>query len=451
MMALKPVRLHAAGTRSSASIPDSQLARWTVGIATALSSGAPLHLLRQLHGPQITSWWNAALILLGALTGLTLGRSRALTRRPLTGWLLIGAGSVATVFSTDRTASLEWFFRNFWATICVFMVLPFLGKTAALRWVAYGLFANVVLSLGVYMQGDVAGRLDYPFFNGVWLSRNSLGHAATLCGVVSFVFAWGRWGEPGEAKQLAQPSRTRNLVMTTITMLSFVAVWLSRSKTPFLILPIVVAGLLLGIAVSIFAAWRVGRTTEALRLVGIAGVWTAVTGGVLVIAWLVHPELRASSSQFVTLTERTSLWRVAGTRLGERPLSGYGFGNVFMTRFGAELSALTKWPSAHLHNGFYDAFAAGGVLLLLPLIIVCMHAVFVCFRPWLRGSDPLVAARPTVIVLAALALNITEPDFLSTLPSTLTLLWIITMNAGGEVRLSDSPDDKRSRRRRPFE
>jgi O-antigen ligase len=394
---------------------ESTLLPGSILASTALlAAGAPFPLLELMHGETFWRWHKVALLILSTLTAFVILRQKQSKQRinyqhsrtsQLIAVLLIGAALV----TTQRQPTIDALQRTFLPYLLGFLLVPLLGSTKSLQWILSGFLVGVVGSLVLYLTGDAVAYRDFPFFSGVWISRNSLGHVATL------------------SLGLIVASKLPRVRSFPAAVLSLAALWLSHSKSPFLVLPIMVFAL---VCVWFIGASRARTNGDAAtqRTLIKRGLGTIGLGSVaFVIAWLIHPELSGATRQFLTLTERTTLWKAAWDPLMRQPIKGYGLGNVFMEQVRPQLAPLTKWDSVHLHNGFLDTFAVGGLLLLIPMMMLCVFSILAAVRVALRPLDGSVAL--LVLVVTVLALNITEASLLNTVPHTLLMLNCVVLRS----------------------
>jgi O-antigen ligase len=413
-----------AATRTSAtatdsSVPDSiapsvVLPGAVLAITALLASGAPFPVLELMHGEGIWRWHQGLLAILSVLTAWVLVQQKRSGRRVHNAHASISQVVVlllivATVFTTQYVPTVAALQRTFLPYVLGFLLVPLLGAKESFRWMLNGFMIGIIFSLVLYLTGDAVGYRDFPFFSGVWISRNSLGHVATLA----------------VALTLCSPLQRAQRVIHTL--LSFIALWLSHSKSPFLVLPVVVASLVVIWFVGAIQARSAGDsiTVRTLMFRGLATVLTASSA--FLIAWFTHPELSGATRQFFTLTERTSLWKAAWAPLMRKPFTGYGLGNVFMESVRPELAPLTKWDSVHLHNGYLDVFAVGGLLLLVPMLALCGLSIFRATTTALsRKTQSWVIL---VLVVTVLVLNVTEASLLNTVPHTLLMLNCVVLRS----------------------
>ncbi|MBO9588867.1 O-antigen ligase [Devosia sp.] len=168
-----------------------------------------------------------------------------------------------------------------------------------------------------------------------------------------------------------------------------------------------------GLALTVLAAFFLlssgGKTSAAMLPAVLVAVWLferlgmfrllLVGGGLFLVNFVilsvaVFPEINAFVTGLgidATFTDRTSIWELAVSAIGSRPLTGYGFQSFWQTDalFYGNASAST-WAvtAANAHNAYLDQLINGGwpllILVLIWLVVLpCRHASVALAR----GSD----------------------------------------------------------------
>ncbi len=98
--------------------------------------------------------------------------------------------------------------------------------------------------------------------------------------------------------------------------------------------------------------------------------------GAVVVVGLVRfsGDLLELSGKDETLTGRSEIWRLVSGWIGDRPAIGYGPGNVWLVT--DEATALFDFYQVpdNAHNGFLEAMLGGGILVLVPLVLLLVRA-----------------------------------------------------------------------------
>lgn len=169
------------------------------------------------------------------------------------------------------------------------------------------------------------------------------------------------------------------------------------------------SGLALTVLAALFLLSSGGKTSAAMLPAVLVAVWLferlgmfrllLVGGGLFLVNFVilsvaVSPEINAFVTGLgidATFTDRTSIWELAVSAIGSRPLTGYGFQSFWQTDalFYGNASAST-WAvtAANAHNAYLDQLINGGwpllILVLIWLVVLpCRHASVALAR----GSD----------------------------------------------------------------
>ena len=180
----------------------------------------------------------------------------------------------------------------------------------------------------------------------------------------------------------------------------------------------------------LFSRLFVGVTT----LVGALGLTAAGS----VLAHHSGPNEFRGAPLLINLSWRTSFWRLLGPHLRAGFASGYGPNQMFFKTGNrtAEIAKAAGMELAHAHNGFLDSFLEGGVVLAILVAILTVHASWRCGI--MRRRDPIRSASMGALVMCALTLNITEPDFFMTMRPTLLMLALVASQATASAWPSSS-------------
>jgi O-antigen ligase len=320
--------------------------------------------------------------------------------------------SVLSVFwSSEPDVTLRWQQRSLvWIFVLVALTPP-LRLEQRIVAAASGLFLGILVSVRSVLRHETLAHADPDLFrlwNGAWLTNNLLAHASVLFLVLLACMV-----------ALNRQLWIYSLVPAGLT------VWMlliSRSKTPLVGVP---AAFIVGIAFFpyVIARKRSRNPGRAPKVIGVGAGLAALLG--LTLALQSTPFLRKQVWENRTFSQRSDFWHAAWPSIRQQWLTGYGFGNTMIeSAQGRVIEARAGFALAHMHNGFLDAFAAGGVVSLGALLFLIGQAIV---RSWrrLRSDDPMRGLVGFVLVVTVIVLNFTEPDFFfSMVPSFFVLVSI---------------------------
>ena len=199
----------------------------------------------------------------------------------------------------------------------------------------------VAASLVVVLLSDSIGTDQNDDWRGIFTNRNSLAPVAGLMILFGISLAADR---RGRARVLA----------AAIPVTGAVAMLGSGSRTAWLALAAAggAAGLLVGAR---FAERRGVRAGVPALVVGAAGA--AATGGAIASLW-----------GETTFVQRRTIWSLVWDRIGERPLHGYGWFNVWGDAGFTAADPLLARGSAH--GSFLEVWLGVGLVGLVPFLVI---------------------------------------------------------------------------------
>lgn len=102
----------------------------------------------------------------------------------------------------------------------------------------------------------------------------------------------------------------------------------------------------------------------------------------VVVAVKFGQSLVEMSGRFSAEDDRGRLWRGVLELVGIRPLTGWGYGQVFQeeTEAGQTLWFIMGWIPSAAHNGYLNALAEGGIIGLVALIATLLIALSATWR-----------------------------------------------------------------------
>jgi O-antigen ligase len=220
-----------------------------------------------------------------------------------------------------------------------------------------------------------------PGWSGIFLQKNGLGLCMMLA-IVVMIVQHRRWN-----------------LRRTATLLFYVAMLgLSQSFTAV----ISVACVVLFVFSKRMAAWM--RAVFWL-LLAVAACLSIVIGDPIEL-------LLSAGGRSSTLTGRDVIWAFALSATAEKPWIGHGYGGAFWTEsYGSAVQTL-HWNPHHAHNGYLEVLLdlgfIGLVLTLAVLINTWRRA-----RRMRRQDATATSLWVEVIILAVVAHNLTESDFMA--------------------------------------
>lgn len=169
-------------------------------------------------------------------------------------------------------------------------------------------------------------------------------------------------------------------------------------------------GLILTVLAGIFLVNSGGKTSAAMLPAVIVVVWifervgrfrlALVAGGLglinlVTLSVAASPALQSLLTGIgidATFTDRRSIWALAMSAIGERPITGYGFQSFWQTDslfYGNFSTATWAVTAANAHNGYLDQLINGGwPLLILVLIWIVVLPAKHASMALTRGINP---------------------------------------------------------------
>lgn len=243
-------------------------------------------------------------------------------------------------------------------------------------------------------------------FKGIAHHKNTWGQFAALMGLIFLVQA------------IRKRNATLNWLLFGFATLSLLA---TRSATSTVIF---------ALAVSIILAWVLSRYYGQMLLLAFITVlmlMTVTTFGYFIVQGelpfeQIYTASLESAGKDSTLTGRTALWKLMGYEIARHPWFGIGYGSFWLGLEGQSASIVRffSWQPGQAHNGYIDVINEIGYLGLSLLVATLVSHVANLWRLYL-SNDQLTAIFHFAILVAALALNISE----SSLLRTTHLWWII--------------------------
>ena len=313
----------------------------------------------------------------------------------------------ATSWSVRPTLSFSFAAR--WAVLALFLVAfttiasPEIQLRLLSLGVTGGLVGAAILSLFV---PEIRGKAPNGAI-GPYSHRNFLAHACgvlLVCAAGTFILRPKAWKQPFLAA-----------VMAVVWIL------LSGSKTPLFAVAaaLLAGGVLYGVSSGLF------RRYKSVVGVGFFGLAVCATVGF---------RLLGAKPLDTTLTGRTSIWGALLPEVRRSWLSGYGSGQAFFfTPRRLIVSERVGRDVPHAHNGYLDALLNSGVVTLSLICILLAFGVLASLRWSVRS--PRRGCVLLMLVVCAAGLNITEPDFLDSMPLTLFLATIAATHRRSALHL----------------
>lgn len=235
--------------------------------------------------------------------------------------------------------------------------------TSVVAWLQYGFAFDPVYALGLRSGPVIADAPLTPgHFAAVGFFRwyTSLAHTITppLCVVIGVALG-------------APLSRRTRLLLGAAALAASSAVVLTVSRAAW-------AALLLGVAL-------------AIVLVGQSWKRAALIAAVICAAMAAHPGVRARVANLRSpeaISDRALIWSVCAEMVKDRPLTGWGWGNIparsepYWQRIAPEFP-LHAW----CHNSFFTAWAEGGPVLAVALALYWGLIAWAYWRERARGRD----------------------------------------------------------------
>ena len=279
-----------------------------------------------------------------------------------TGWLV--ASSLWSL-DPDLTRGRALIYVGLAALAWIIADLGFRDFRLALTTAAFG---AVLMSLVAIVVSDSIGADFNGDWRGVFTNRNSL---APVAGVAILM---------GLSLMLSSRGRARWLA-ATIPVLSGVAMIGSGSRTAILAV-VVAAGLAALVVLAKAGGDRYGPRVR-WTCIGLGGLGIIATAVVVSQLWG-EP----------TFAQRRTIWRLVWDRIGERPLHGFGWFNVWANPEFTAADPLLGRGSAHA--SFFEVWLGLGLIGLIPFLVIVALAV--------HGSATAAWRRPSVATWTWLAL-----------------------------------------------
>jgi O-antigen ligase len=380
-----------------------------------VSANAPFQVLADRGGPFWRTWSQPAIQLVQFLC-VAVAASRAKLLKSvvrnlwpfyaLCVWLVI-----SSLYSVNQAASAAWVV----GTLPKFLVFGVICAELDLKWRVLVIHLSLVVSFAIaYVAGRNYSGIAYhgSTYAGLFLHGNFAAHGAAL-GVITGVL----------------------LIMTdfrffVLTPGVFFCLWAAKSTGSDT--PLAAVAFSVGVAVTWFV---VTRTLSSSRLTkesiakrwaagSVSGLGAAALLGILAVVATRNTSLFSSAdSTDVTLSGRTTIWRAVWPSIVRAPFTGYGAGIAPFTSpsLSVEYNTRAGFDVPHAHNGFVDSLLVGGFPALFLLLLIIGYGLRRVFST--AAKDPVGSTLRVGLIIGAISLNITEPDFLQTmLPTTFALL-----------------------------
>lgn len=135
------------------------------------------------------------------------------------------------------------------------------------------------------------------------------------------------------------------------------------------------------LATAVFLLLNVRRSKTA-RIVLLFAVIAAVLFVVIPNPFI--DRLGTIGSEDIAVNKRLQAWQVAWEAIVQRPVFGYGAGTLNAMDI-IQSAGITKTP--HTHNTILELLLEGGVLALLPFVLMCIRFVNTNVRLWKRDDS----------------------------------------------------------------
>ncbi|MCU0549923.1 MAG: O-antigen ligase family protein [Leptolyngbya sp. Prado105] len=310
-----------------------------------------------------------------------------------------------------------------------------IGVYWSIRYPLITILKLVAWGFGLAVIGSFVFTLAFPSFGidsvvhagawqGMFAQKNALSRAMILAMLAYICLALNR----GQPKWLWWGGFA----------LSFVLLILSTSKTG----PIMLLTLL--ICIPLFRALRTGTAPRALLWVLV----TVLVASCLSLVIITNAELIVTAlGRDMTLTGRTGIWEILGSKISDRLWLGYGYKSFWRDMDGesADIWYATMFMSPNGHNGYLD--------LALDLGMTGLGIFFTSFvsavaraAVWLRvQSQPMLAVFPLIYLVYLTLSNITESSLIIE-PNYIFWLLYVTVVSVIQVQM---PVTARSRKLKP--
>ena len=154
-----------------------------------------------------------------------------------------------------------------------------------------------------------------------------------------------------------------------------------------------------------------------------AVLWTLL-GGLACISMIISDPLELildAGGKSTNLTGRDVIWAFALKATVDNPIAGHGYGGAFWTEAQDTAMETLHWNPHHAHNGYLEILldlGLVGLVLTIGLLINTWRRA----RRLQRFDSTLTPLWVEVLILAAVAHNLTESDFMST-----NIFWYLLM------------------------
>ncbi len=357
-----------------------------------------------------------------AIGGLLLVRGRAIARAPvsvvvllLLGWIIVSFG-----WSVDQVLTFQQILLDVPRYACLCLVVGVLPAQRVHRAIYHFFLIAVLWTVGMLLV-DPAGATSPPEEDIVTGWRGPFGHKNGLGITCAFALACFATYLPRSPKRTA-------LLLTTLVLLIG-----SQSSTALAALLVLISA----------AMWMSLISEDLSDRVRAAYVLSSVLLSVFA-AWLLLASLPAIVGLFgkdITFTGRTRIWTAAWRWIRERPLTGYGYGAVWLTDE-APTPALNREATAdvtlrifHAHNGAIETMLHLGVIglgLYLALFVACVRKGFNILR-----SVPSIGRWIVLSCAAIITASVTEPTFLGTFVAFVFVMYTAGMRAGQDAAAAE--------------
>ena len=194
-------------------------------------------------------------------------------------------------------------------------------------------------------------------------------------------------------------------------------------------------GTVLTVCAAIFLLNSGGKTSAAMLPVVLVAAWfferigplriVVVAGGLVVMNFIlmsaaVSPSIQALLTSLgidPTFTDRASIWELAFSAVGSRPLTGYGLQSFWQTDAlvnGGKAASTWAVTAANAHNAYLDQLINGGfpllILMLIWLVFLPCHHASVALR---REHEPALTRLFIRVWLFSLFFSCLESPFFS--------------------------------------
>jgi O-antigen ligase len=353
-----------------------------------------------------------------AIGGLLLVRGRSIARAPvsvvvllLLGWIIISFG-----WSVDPVLTFQQILLDLPRYTCLCLVVGVMPPERTHRAI-YRFFVIAVAWTIAMLIVDPAAATSPPEQDIVTGWRGPFGHKNGLGITCAFAVACFLTYLPHSVKRtvllagalvLLVGSQSSTALAALLVLVSSV-LWL-RLVSEQLSDRVRTAYILISMLLSLFAAWLLLASLPAI--VGLFG-------------------------KDITFTGRTRIWTAAWRWIRERPLTGYGYGAVWLTDE-APTPALIREAVAdpsgrifHAHNGAVETVLHIGMIglaLYLALFVNCVRTGFAILR-----RSPAIGRWIVLSCAAILTASVTEPTFLGAFLGLILVLYTAGMRAGNDV------------------